>query len=166
MQFEYFIDDAINHRTVAGIQEQLAKQSKRNVVSRHLHAKNDKETIAAWRSDLNRILLAFNVRSVFSAWRLLTSHRHPQAELAINIHVAVSDIRQDVLKIREEIGGQVHSVSRNQPPLTLADAYGCLDTSQVREPTTTIASAISRFHLAYPENPHLHHQGPALGVTI
>ena len=97
---------------MAEIQKKIAKQSKRNVVSRHLHAKNDKETIATWRSGLNRILLAFNVRFVLSAWQLLTSH--PQAELAINIHLAISDIRQDVSKIREEIGGQVHSVSHNQ----------------------------------------------------
>jgi hypothetical protein len=38
----------------------------RNRFSRLVHAKNDKETIASWRLDLNRILHIFNVRSVFS----------------------------------------------------------------------------------------------------
>jgi len=42
----------------------VTKQSKRNAIFRHLHAKNDKEKIAAWRLDLNRILHVFNVRSI------------------------------------------------------------------------------------------------------
>jgi len=40
------------------------KRSGRNAVSRLLHAKNDKETIGAWRLDLIRILQVFNVRLV------------------------------------------------------------------------------------------------------
>ena len=55
------------------------------------HAKNDKETIATWRSDLNRILHVFNVRSrsIVSVWRLLTLDS--KTELAINTHVTVSE---------------------------------------------------------------------------
>jgi len=53
-----------NHRTVARIQRQAIKKSKRNSVSRLFHAKNDKETIAAWKLGLNGILHIFNVRSV------------------------------------------------------------------------------------------------------
>lgn len=37
-----------------------------------------------------------------------------QTELGINTHVAVVDIRHDVSKIREEICGQVRSVSTSQ----------------------------------------------------
>ena len=48
------------------MQGRIAKQGKRNVVSRHLHAKNDKERIAAWRLDLNRILHVFNVCPIIS----------------------------------------------------------------------------------------------------
>jgi hypothetical protein len=70
------------------------KQRKRNAVSRHLHAKNDKERIAAWRSDLIKILHVFNVRSIPSVRLLLT--RHSQTELAINTHVAVSELGQNV----------------------------------------------------------------------
>ena len=69
-QFEDSIDDSIDRSTVAGIQGKIIKQSKRSAVSRLAHARNDKETIATWRSDLNRILLVFNVRSVLSGWLL------------------------------------------------------------------------------------------------
>ena len=72
----------------------IIKKGKRNPVSRLLHAKNDKETIATWKSDLNKILLVFNVRSVIVVWLLLTVRS--QTELAINTHVTVSDIRHDV----------------------------------------------------------------------
>ena len=85
------------------------KRSGRNAVSRVFHAKNDKETIATWKSDLSRILQVFNVRSVIFA-RLLLSVPF-QTELAMNTHVTVSSIRHDVSKIREEMGGQARSVS-------------------------------------------------------
>ena len=52
-----------------------------NTVRRLFRAKNDNEMIAAWISDLNRILGVFNVRSVAPAWSPLTAH--PQAELPI-----------------------------------------------------------------------------------
>jgi len=51
---------------VTEIQRRIIKQGKRNVVSQHLHAKNDKEKIAAWRLDLNRILQVFNVCFIVS----------------------------------------------------------------------------------------------------
>ena len=49
------------------MQGRITKQGKRNVITRHLHAKNDKERIAAWRLDLNRILHVFNVCPIASA---------------------------------------------------------------------------------------------------
>ena len=94
---------------MAEIQRKVIKQSGRNAVSRLFNAKNDKEKIAGWKTDLNRILLVFNVRSTPLAWSLLTVPF--QTELVVNIHVAVSDIRHDMLKTREENGGQVRSVS-------------------------------------------------------
>ena len=54
----------LNRRTVAEIQGKVVKRGKRNPVSRFLGSKNDKDAIAAWRQDLNRILHIFNVRSV------------------------------------------------------------------------------------------------------
>ena len=71
------------------IQRRITKLGKKKVISRHLHAKNDKERIAAWRSDLTRILQVFTVRSAVSVWLSLTLRS--QTELAINTHVAVSD---------------------------------------------------------------------------
>jgi hypothetical protein len=46
------------------IQEKVIKKGKRNTVSRLFHAKIDKEAIAAWKSDLGKVLLIFNVRSI------------------------------------------------------------------------------------------------------
>ena len=51
-------------RTVAEIQNKVVKQSGRNAVSRLFHARNDKETIGAWKSELDGILVVFNVCSV------------------------------------------------------------------------------------------------------
>ena len=67
----------------------IVKQSKRGVISRLFHAKNDKEKIATWRSDLTRILHVFNVCSIVSAWRSLTLHS--QTELTVNTRATVPD---------------------------------------------------------------------------
>ena len=80
---------------MAEIQKNITKRGKRNGVSRMFQAKNDKETIATWRSDLNRILHVFNVRSIPPARPLLTVYF--QTELAINTSVVVSGVHRDVL---------------------------------------------------------------------
>jgi len=105
------------------------KQGERNAVSRFFHATSDKETIAGWKSDLNRILLVFIVRSLVFVWPLLTVNI--QTELAVNTHVAaanthtlisdvhhdvldthaiVSDIRQNVINIQEGSDSQRQAV--------------------------------------------------------
>ena len=109
MQFRQLADDVFHCRTIVEIQKKVIIQSGRNAASRIFQARNDKDTIAGWKSDLGRILQVFNVRSVNFAWSLLIVS--PQTELAMNTHVAVSDIRYDVSKIREEIGGQIRPVS-------------------------------------------------------
>ena len=53
----------VYRRTVADIQRKLFKWSKRNVISRRFHAKDDKETIDTWRLDLDKILQVVNVSS-------------------------------------------------------------------------------------------------------
>ena len=58
------IDDEMDHRTVAEIQKRFTKQSGRSRVYRLLHARNDKDKIAAWKSALDRVLHVFNVRSI------------------------------------------------------------------------------------------------------
>jgi len=42
----------------------MIKEGKRSVISQRLHAKNNKEKMAAWKLDLDRIIQVFNVRSV------------------------------------------------------------------------------------------------------
>ena len=54
-------------RTIAGIQEKIIEKCGRNLLSRLANAKNDKETIATWKLDLNRILHVFNVRPAIAA---------------------------------------------------------------------------------------------------
>ncbi|KAF9646922.1 hypothetical protein BDM02DRAFT_3262004, partial [Thelephora ganbajun] len=63
--------------TVVEIRRNVDGLGKRNRISRFFHA-NDKDTIAAWRMDLNRILHVFNT------------------ELAIDTRVIVSDVHQGV----------------------------------------------------------------------
>ena len=53
-------------RTMAEVQGNIIKRGKRNPISRCYHAKEDKEAIAAWKLDLNRIRHVFNVGSVTS----------------------------------------------------------------------------------------------------
>jgi hypothetical protein len=92
---------------VAQIQRSAVEPDKRNPISRIFNAKKDKATIAAWRSDLDRILHVFEVRStVHSLPTLLTVHL--QTELALHTHVAVSDIREDVANTLRELVSDMH----------------------------------------------------------
>jgi len=49
---------------VAEIERNIVKQGERNTISRHLHAKSDREKIIASKLDLDKMLQVFNVRSV------------------------------------------------------------------------------------------------------
>ena len=93
---------------MAEIQKNVVKQSKRNPVSRLFHAKSDKETIATWRLELNRILHVFNVRSIASVWPLLTVCF--QTELAMNTHIVVSGIHHNVVNTHTIISDVHHDV--------------------------------------------------------
>ena len=122
---------------MAEIQRNILKQGKRNAISRHFHKKSDSEAIAAWRSDFNRILHVFSVRSSTFVGLLLTFPY--QTELEVNARVtdvgvshdvantdimasdvhcdisdannSVSDTHHNALKSREEIGVQGTVVS-------------------------------------------------------
>ena len=74
------------------IRRNITKRGKQNPITRRFHAKDDKEAIAAWRSDLSRILHVFNVRSVTSVRSSLNLHF--QTELGINTHETISDVHQ------------------------------------------------------------------------
>jgi len=58
---------AVNRRIVEGIQKKIVEKRERNQLSRLLNAKNDKETVITWKSDLNTFLHVFNVCPVIAA---------------------------------------------------------------------------------------------------
>jgi len=68
---------ALSIRTVAEIQEKVIEKGGRNLLSRLVNAKNDKEAMATWRADLNRVLQVFNVRLAASLQQLLTTPLPP-----------------------------------------------------------------------------------------
>jgi len=55
---------ALDRRTVEEIRGKIVRQSGRNRFSRFVRARNDKDMIASWRSDLNGILMVFNVCAI------------------------------------------------------------------------------------------------------
>ena len=57
------------------IKSKTGKPSKRRAIVQVFYARNDKEVIAAWRSDLNIVLDIFNVgyREFYSVWQRLTA---------------------------------------------------------------------------------------------
>ena len=62
-QFLRLTDNTLDHtRAASDIRKKATRLSGRGHVSRLLYAKGDKEKIAAWKLELNRILLVFNVR--------------------------------------------------------------------------------------------------------
>ena len=65
---------ALNCRTVAEIHGNVIEKGRRSSISRLVHTKNDREVVAAWRSDLNRVLHVFNVRSADPVRQFLTAH--------------------------------------------------------------------------------------------
>ena len=82
---------------MAEIQKKLVKWGKRNVVSRRFHAKNDKETIATWNLDLDKILQVLNVCSVIRA--KISADFPFQKESAMDINATVSALRRGVSTI-------------------------------------------------------------------
>ena len=70
--------------------------------------------MATWRSDLDRVLHVFNVRSIVSIWPLLTIYS--QIELARNTQTAVSDVRHGVANTRTMAPG-VRNDTANTPAI-------------------------------------------------
>ena len=66
-----------HRRTVAEIKSKVLKRSKKNAISRALNSKKDGLSIATWKTDLDRILLIFNVRPVIFVWPALTVSFRP-----------------------------------------------------------------------------------------
>ena len=104
------------------------------------HAKNDKETIATWRSDLNRILHVFNVRPVTPARPLLTVHF--QTELAINTNATVSGVHRDVLTTQTIVSGVRHDVTNTHT--VVSDTHVIV--SELQRNVTNTQTIVSDIH--------------------
>jgi hypothetical protein len=130
---------------LAEIQRKIIKKDKRNVISRLVHARNDRGTITTWRSDLSKVLLVFNVSSVVVVRLLLTVHS--QTELAlntytivsgidrniVNTHTIVSDIHYTMVKNQEGVDGKNTSVNPTCYSVHhRINTHRCLDSNQVR----------------------------------
>jgi hypothetical protein len=106
----HFAYHTLDCRTVGQIQWNVVKTDKQNTISRIFHAKDNKATIAAWRSDLDRILHVFEVcMTVSSLPTTLTTARF-QTELALHNYVALSDVRYDVANTRELVSDIHHTM--------------------------------------------------------
>ena len=77
------------------------------------YAKKDEATIAAWRSDLDRILHVFEVHSIVQSL-LIVLTVHLQTELALHTHLAVSDVRQGVANTHELVSDIHRAVVKRQ----------------------------------------------------
>ena len=116
------------------IRSKVANQSKRNRISQAFHAKNDGQTIASWKVDLNRVLLVFNVCSIVSPRPALTIRT--QTELGLNIYATASDVRDGVTKTHTAVTGTHDVVSEVQRDVA--------DTRVVVEDTHIMVSGIHR----------------------
>ena len=134
---------ALDCRTVAQIQRSAVEPKKRNPISRIFHAKKDEATIAAWRSNLDRILHVFEVRSIERSLVTPLTVRL-QTELALHTNVAVSDIREDVANTRELVSDMHRTMLKGQEGADVRDqtvgnrvlpmiqnSYNCLDSTKV-----------------------------------
>jgi len=107
-----FAYQSLNRRAVAEIQSNINKPSERNEVSLMFHAKDDKERIATWKLDLDRILHAFNVGSIISVWLSLTTHL--QTELVMNTHVIASDTHHGIVNTQTMVSDTHYNILKNQ----------------------------------------------------
>ena len=145
------------------IQTKIIERNARNALSRLLHAKNDRETITAWKLDLDRTLHIFNVGSVTHARSSLTVLS--QTELSINTHTAISDIHRTIMGTQGGTNGKNCSVSFTR---AISTAESTLTVTQTRTRSGTLinkAPSLSYLHLAHLVNPRPHLQEHVLGAT-
>jgi hypothetical protein len=113
------IKDHLDLRTVAEIQRNLVKWSKRNAVSRRFRAGRDNETIAGWRSGLEKMLQVLNVRS---AARVVTvANSALQKALATTTDAAIPAIRHDATNTHTIVSGVQNDVVNT--PAIFSDSH-------------------------------------------
>ena len=72
MEAECFADEGFNRRAVAEIRRRVIKNGQRNIVSRLVYKKDDKNEMAGWILALRNLGRAFIVCSVGHTWRSLS----------------------------------------------------------------------------------------------
>ena len=133
MRIAWFADHVPCRRTVGEMQRKIVEQNGRNSISRLLHAKSDKETIATWRLDLNRILDIFNVG-------FICSHPNITDRLFVdrigNEH-SYDCFRHSWRRIKDSRGNRLSPAFGTYDNYTLIiicqDTYSPLDSNQVGE---------------------------------
>jgi len=101
-----------DRRAVAAIQRNVEELNERKLLSRHFHAKNDKEAIASWKADLNRILHVFAVRSIMPSLEFLMTRF--QVEFAVTTHVVAIDTNHGVEKTQNKVSDLQKDVSNTK----------------------------------------------------
>ncbi|KAF9792146.1 hypothetical protein BJ322DRAFT_16655 [Thelephora terrestris] len=147
------VRDAINRAqtTVAEIEWNVKKQSKRNLASRLFHAKNDKDKIAGWVSDLNKILQIFRTELAIDT-NVTASGTHKIVSDTQNVvsksHNLLSDIHQTMVKQQEVSDGQdppahtsVRGESLPRPP------RACFGRDELIEKVVGLAESLEPFAL-------------------
>ncbi|KAF9791182.1 hypothetical protein BJ322DRAFT_432487 [Thelephora terrestris] len=104
------VRDAINRlqTTVAEIERKVKEESKRNAALRLLHAKSDKDKIAGWASDINKILQIFNTELAIDT-NVVVSGTH---KIVSGTHNIVSDT-YNVASETQNIVSNTHNVVSN-----------------------------------------------------
>ena len=152
-------------RAVAEIQKNIIELGKRNPISRLFHAKDDGDAIAAWRLELHQILHVFNVCPVTLSPTSLTIRF--QTELAINTHIAVSEIHRTAVErqggTNDNGSGLLVSNHRNLSTIELILIFSQTQTRFAIY--TAYRLIVLLLRIAYPENPHLRRRGLVSGAV-
>ena len=125
-----------DRRTVAKIQEKVMKRSRRHRIVRFFRSSDDKNVIAAWKSDLNRILHVFDVCSPPSRLSVANHSVHRlnlSSTLIQSLPVCVRMYRKSVRSPATRIGWYVTCILFAVSQFTLTTAH-----IQNRSETSTI----------------------------
>lgn len=95
--------------TVVEIQRHIIERGERRAIFRPFHMMSDKRAIATWKSDFDRIIHIFNVRSVASVRPSLSFPF--QTEIEIGTHAAVSDVHRGATGTRFVVSNTRHDIS-------------------------------------------------------
>lgn len=97
---------------MAEIKRDIIVLNGRSTIANVVYSKSNKEKIAAWRAELDRILQVFKVRSITTLSASLIIRL--QTELAINTNVTVTDIQCDIANTKAIVSDTHRMVKRSE----------------------------------------------------